>query len=216
MRKDNESITRTCARAIRGLTCRKTGVSFPDLHGCANARHNETHEAPAQPQYGYPMTWWSYVVRVAGTESPKQMSEQTGLDGPSFSKWKGGHVPKPAIVATFARAYERPVLEAFVAAGFLTAEEANEQPSAPPSVRALTDNELVEEIRYRLDLAEALRATVAGGEEQAGTTFGIGPQRVPDPVLSAARLGTSQGERERNDQDDDATGTQDAGGMDPA
>ena len=42
------------------------------------------------------------------------------------------------------------MLEAFVAAGFLTPEEAGEQPSAAPSLFGLTDDELLTEVARRM------------------------------------------------------------------
>lgn len=96
------------------------------------------------------MSWWQYVVKTAGTESPKALNKATGIDGPNFSKWKGGQTPGPAIVKTFALAYRRPVLEAFVAAGFLTPEEARQRPVARPDFTELSNDELVELVRARL------------------------------------------------------------------
>lgn len=90
------------------------------------------------------MSWWTYVVRTSGTDSPKAMAAATDLDAPHFSKWKAGHIPKVEIVAIFARAYGRPVLEAFVAAGFLTPEEAKARPSLVPDFSQLTNAELLE------------------------------------------------------------------------
>lgn len=53
-------------------------------------------------------------------------------------------------VAAFARGYGRPVLEAFVAAGFLTDQEAKQRPEAAPSLRVLSDQELVDEVLRRM------------------------------------------------------------------
>lgn len=105
------------------------------------------------------MSWWEYVVRTSGTDSPKAMQARTRIEGPNFSRWKGGHTPKVEMVAAFARAYGRPVLEAFVAAGFLTAAEARQRPAAVPSVGSLANDELLDEIRKRLaDVAPTTRA----------------------------------------------------------
>lgn len=101
-----------------------------------------------------PVSWWTYVVQTSGTESPKTMAAQTKIDGPNFSKWKAGQVPKPPMVAQFARSYGRPVLEAFVAAGFLTPQEAKQRPAAAPSLDSLSDDELLAEVRSRLTRAK--------------------------------------------------------------
>lgn len=104
------------------------------------------------------MSWWEYVVQTSGTDSPKAMQAITGVDSPNFSRWKAGHVPKADMVADFARAYGRPVLEAFIAARFLTAEEARERPSAAPSLDTLEDEQLLDEIRRRMRHVQAEEA----------------------------------------------------------
>lgn len=93
-------------------------------------------------------------MQVSGTESPKAMHAKTGIDGPNFSKWKAGQIPRAETVAKFARAYSRPVLEAFIAAGFLTAAEAKERPTAAPSIDSLTDDQLVAEVLRRMKAGE--------------------------------------------------------------
>ena len=96
------------------------------------------------------MTWWSYVQRVAGGDTNATIAKKVGVSPPSVSRWQGKNSADPATAAAFARAYDRPVLEAFVAAGFLTPEEAGERPSAPPSLASLTDEELIEEVGRRM------------------------------------------------------------------
>lgn len=96
------------------------------------------------------MSWWKYVVKVSGTESPGLMESKTEIPGPNFSKWKRGHVPKPEMVATFARAYKRPVLEAFVAAEFLTPAEAKVRPKSEPDFSRLSNRRLLELVEERM------------------------------------------------------------------
>ena len=123
------------------------------------------------------MSWWKYVVDTSGTESPKAMHDKTGIDGPSFSKWKGGHVPKPDLVARFARSYGRPVLEAFVAAEFLTAAEAKVRPAGKPDYSQLTNDQLLELVRERMrnegggehDRSAANQKPAPSPAEQLGT-----------------------------------------------
>ena len=62
------------------------------------------------------------------------------------------------------------MLEAFIAAGFLTPEEAGEQPSAPPSLASLDDDQLLREVRARMkgakDAGDAEAEKIAGpGDE---------------------------------------------------
>jgi len=95
------------------------------------------------------MQWWNYVEQVTGRESQSEIARRIRLTSASVSRWKSS-APKPENVVAFAKAYKRPVLEAFVAAGFLTKEEANQRPSAPASVAQLTNEELAAEVSRRL------------------------------------------------------------------
>jgi hypothetical protein len=153
------------------------------------------------------MSWWHYVLRTALTESPKELSAETGIDGPNFSKWKAGQIPGPTLVAKFARAYERPVLEAFVAAGFLTAEEAKVRPSAAPDLSRLTNDELLELVRARMGRAGELggntAATSGVSQDEAATISQM--RRQHSVRRQAAKRGDSVGKARRREQDEDAT-----------
>lgn len=94
------------------------------------------------------MTWWDYVTDRGG-DNQSVIARRLGIPTATVSRWQGS-TPKPESVAAFARAYGRPALEAFVAAGFLTADEAGEQPTAPPSLATLSDDDLIEEVRRRM------------------------------------------------------------------
>lgn len=77
-----------------------------------------------------------------------------GVDQATVSRWQRiGAPPRPENVAAFARAYQRPVLEAFVAAGFLSKEEAKERPRARPRLELIEDAELLAELGRRLSSA---------------------------------------------------------------
>lgn len=118
--------------------------------------------------------WWTYVERTARTDRQRDISDRTGLDPSAVSRWKSGHVPKADMVAEFARAYDRPVLEAFLAAGFLTSEEADEQPVEQPTADSLTNEQLVEAIEKRLRHGTA--TTRAGGRPASSRR--AGPSRT--------------------------------------
>lgn len=96
------------------------------------------------------MTWWSYVKSVARDDTNATIAKKVGVSAPSVSRWQGKNSADPATAAAFARAYDRPVLEAFIAAGFLTSNEAGEQPTAPLSLASLTADELLDEVRRRM------------------------------------------------------------------
>lgn len=97
------------------------------------------------------MRWSDYVREVIGDDQQVEAARKSGLDQTAISRWlKNDHVPKPELAARFARAYNRPVIEAFVAAGFLTPEEAKERPTAPPSLDGLSSEQLLDELGRRV------------------------------------------------------------------
>lgn len=165
------------------------------------------------------MTWWAYVQRHAEGENNSVIARKVGLTPSSVGRWAKDTRPDPIPAAAFARAYGRPVLEAFVAAGFLTPEEAKQRPSAAPSLASLTDDDLLNEVRRRM----------AGGSD-AGTTREKSPRpRESGTVhhLRAARTlkGDPAGKREREwsqlgeeSQHRDGLGeeSQDDGGTEPS
>lgn len=69
------------------------------------------------------MAWIEYVKRVAGEDTPSDIARRTGLGPSSVTRWQIS-APKVDNIKAFAKAYNRPVLEAFVGAGLLTEEEA--------------------------------------------------------------------------------------------
>lgn len=124
------------------------------------------------------VNWWMYVTRVSEGALQKEIAARAGVEQSTVSRWKrGGSVPDPVPVAAFARAYHRPVLEAFIAAGFLTAQEAGERPTALPlsPLTSLTDDELLDEVRRRMSLR-------GGSAPAAGVGEGGGPAPRPDLV----------------------------------
>ena len=127
------------------------------------------------------VSWWNYVTHIAGTDSPKVLSAQTGIDSPSFSKWKGGAVPKAETVARFARAYGRPVVEAFVAAKFLEPEEAEVPPEVLVDYSLLTNDELLRLVRSRMEDGD--RHDSAAPNHVPG----VGPAEKPTVVASSPR-----------------------------
>lgn len=92
------------------------------------------------------------MQRTSGRAPQKEIAERSGVDPTTISRWKrpeGG--TRPENVAAFARAYGRPVLEAFVAAGYLTAEEAEGRIRVSVvDPGAWSDEQLVEALTVRL------------------------------------------------------------------
>lgn len=106
------------------------------------------------------MNWSDYVARVAPGAAQKDIAAAAGVDSSTVSRWKSGLAPKPENVVAFARAYERPVLEAFVAAGFLTPDEAEERPIGRPSLESFSVTELLSEVSRRTAAMEARQQTL--------------------------------------------------------
>lgn len=94
------------------------------------------------------MAWMDYVKRVAGSDTPSDIARRTGLGPSSVTRWQIS-APKPDNIRAFAKAYNRPVLEAFVEAGLLTQEEADVT-TLPADLAEVDSDALLAEIRRRL------------------------------------------------------------------
>lgn len=97
------------------------------------------------------MSWWEFVTRVAGAGRQRDITDVTGIDATEVTRWKNeGKTPSPQKAAAFARGYGVPVLEAFLAAGFLTADEAGQPPAAEPDWSSLGNDDLLALVRDRM------------------------------------------------------------------
>ena len=124
------------------------------------------------------VNWWLYVRRIAGTEVQVEISRRTGLLGPTLSRWKSGtQGVDPDSAATFARAYGRPVVEAFVAAGFLTEAEAKVRPAAAPNYSQLTNDQLLDLVRERMT-QDARRTSIGAVPDQLAADVDHDPPRA--------------------------------------
>lgn len=71
------------------------------------------------------VTWSEYVRATIGSDQQVEAARKTSVNQTTISRWlNGGQAGAVDNVAAFARGYRRPVLEAFLAAGFLSPEEA--------------------------------------------------------------------------------------------
>jgi len=93
--------------------------------------------------------WWQYVQDVSDGAQQSEIARRLRVDQSTVSRWKGGVPGKPENVVRFAREYRRPVLEAFVAAGFLTTEDANATVTVP-DIGQLSAADLLAEVRRRM------------------------------------------------------------------
>lgn len=97
--------------------------------------------------------WHRYVMRLIGDDNAQVAAEKCGITPSSFSRWKHGQAADPRNVVLVARAYGGNVLEALVAAGFITSEEAGLQLvqfGAEEAVRSVASGVLLDELRARL------------------------------------------------------------------
>lgn len=172
------------------------------------------------------MTWIRYVDAIAAGETKAAIAAKIGITPPSVGRWYSqGSLPDPGTAATFARVYNRPVLEAFIAAGFLTSEEAGETPSAPPTLATLDDDELLEEVRRRMqggsdagDAEAEKRPPLRSLGEEFAQLDGVPELTRQDDVDLAARRVPGHGKIKEARDAAKRVGeeTQDNGGMEPA
>lgn len=133
--------------------------------------------------------WWDYVQQVAKGAKQAEIAEKAGVNQVTVSRWKkGADSARPENVAAFARAYDRPVLEAFVAAGFLTAEEANVRPDTVQALSDLDDDALIGEVARRLKV----RVMMSTGSGKTMTAAMLAaeprPREVVEQDLRIARM----------------------------
>lgn len=95
------------------------------------------------------MRWWSYVTQVSGGNQT-EIAYKVGVSVPSVSRWRTS-APKPQNVVAFARAYDRPVIEAFIAAGYLTEADVQEKLVVDRPISELSNAELLAEVERRIE-----------------------------------------------------------------
>jgi len=101
--------------------------------------------------------WTEYVLAVVQPgERQVDIARRTGIDQTTVSRWLNGEQRSitSTAVAKFARAYERPVLEAFIVAGFITEDEAGVKRSDLIDWTRVTDAEILRELRRRMVVSE--------------------------------------------------------------
>lgn len=115
--------------------------------------------------------WWEYVIRTSGTNVQKTMAEDTGISETAFSRWKKeqNKAEAPHVIA-FARAYQRPPVEALVAAGILSEEDAASVIEVHRGLTDVTNEELLDAVRNRLlpDDAQADRLNAVAARTAKG------------------------------------------------
>ena len=93
--------------------------------------------------------WWGYVTTIAQVDNQSEIAVRVGIDQTTVSRWKRfGAGSRVASVGRFARAYDRPFVEACVAAGYLSEQEA--QAHDPDPIATIPTAELARELARRL------------------------------------------------------------------
>jgi transcriptional regulator with XRE-family HTH domain len=93
-------------------------------------------------------TWAEYVERITGGASQTAVAEKAGISQSAVNRWRTV-TPKPETVIALARAYDRPLLEAFIAAGWLSKDD-TALTEIRSSVYELSDDVLLAEVRRRM------------------------------------------------------------------
>lgn len=93
--------------------------------------------------------WSEYVRRVVGALTQAQVAEKSGVASSNIGRWIRGEpgLPRAETVIAFARAFNQPPMEAMVAAGYFTAEEASSTTRTPLSEYSYA--ELIAELQRR-------------------------------------------------------------------
>lgn len=135
--------------------------------------------------------WAAYVAKFGEGMTQRQVGDIAGVDQATVGRWlRSEKVPTEAgTVAKLAQGFHRNPLEAFVAAGFLSVEEAGR--GLEKDSRALLAelvNGLLRESRkadgdHRRSLAMGIASTILWEKHQEGTILG------PDALRSAVRDG---------------------------
>lgn len=133
--------------------------------------------------------WSSYVDATSDGVRNSEIARRAGVDPATVGRWRSGSTdPNPRQVVAYARAFGRPPVEALIAAGYLTAEEAEVPVAVAPAdpLAAVSTGRLLREALRRV---EADAAAGVGGDAEDDYEFT--PQAPsPDDYRLAARTGT--------------------------
>ena len=104
-------------------------------------------------------SWWDYVQRVSAHAANKDIAAAAQMDASAISRWKRGDKPRAENVVAFARGYNRPAVEALLAAGYLTEQDITIMGAVPVirSTREIPNSELIEEMQRRLAVGDPRR-----------------------------------------------------------
>lgn len=142
--------------------------------------------------------WWQWFQEQAGGGTRREMAARAMTDPSNLTRWsKGGTIDASTAIGV-SRALGRSPLEALVAAGYLTSDEALLR-EVPASLDRFTDEQLLVELlrrhRVRREIGEVtetddILSRLVRSDPAAGTAGAL-----------AARRGSSQAEARRRAQD---------------
>lgn len=94
-------------------------------------------------------SWPGYVLRIAGGLTHAQIAARSGVSVSNVGRWLRGELASPDAgnVIAFAKAFQRPPLEALTAAGYFADGEVIPEVRTPLSAYAMS--ELIDELRRR-------------------------------------------------------------------
>lgn len=97
-------------------------------------------------------SFWAYVNRITGGVQNREIAAAIGVDSSSISRWRTGEQPRVKNVIAFARAFNRPAVEALIAAGYLNISDAysHVELRAAADLTGASDEELTAELQRRL------------------------------------------------------------------
>lgn len=97
-----------------------------------------------------------------------QVAERAGFDKSQLTKWSQGKQVSPRLARETAVALNAPILEAFIAAGYLLPEDANVEIVERP-IQSLSDDELLNEVLNRMKgMRDALEAAAESSTPDEG------------------------------------------------
>jgi transcriptional regulator with XRE-family HTH domain len=108
-----------------------------------------------------PEGWWAYVDRITSGVPQKDVAEAAGLDPSGVSRWKSGKTKIPHVekIVQFARKMGDSPLNALVAVGYLTPDEAaSDVVQVGTSLNDFRDDAIVDEIRGRLHRLDQMKS----------------------------------------------------------
>ncbi|WNM74604.1 immunity repressor [Mycobacterium Phage Radiance] len=104
------------------------------------------------------MKWIDRRIAEAETTAAA-VADKAGINKATISKWRGGSQPRPSDLRMVANALGAPVLEAFLAAGYLKPGDTKKIVQVDRPLNKRTDEELVKEVTRRLQEARNVMET---------------------------------------------------------